>query len=75
MMKREKEEPMDNKMWAKGWKNNASKTAEAVILLDLITTLRKSHDINQGEVEICMKNREIWKRIEAQQKLPIIKNN
>ena len=42
-MKREKEEPMNHGMSAKDWGFNASKEAEAVVLLCLITTLRKNY--------------------------------
>ena len=44
-------------MHAKDWGYNESKTAVAVKLLDLITTLgKKLHNINQWEIDIHMDN-------------------
>ena len=49
---------------AKEWNFNTSKTAEAVILLDLIATLRaKAKNTNQGKVKVHMDNKDIGKRI------------
>ena len=45
---REKEELMSHEMYAKDWNFNASKIVEAVILFDLIATLRmKSRNKNK----------------------------
>ena len=64
MMAREKEELMSHEVCAKEWNFNTSKTAEAVILLGLIATLRaKVRNTNQGKVDVHMDNKEIWKRI------------
>ena len=62
-MTREKEEVISHKMHAKDWKLNTSKTAEAVILLDLVATLRmKSRKTNQGKGDVYMNNKETWIR-------------
>ena len=42
-MTREKEELMNREIRANDWGFNDSKTAEAVVLLYLIQTLRKNH--------------------------------
>ena len=56
-MTRENEELMNHKIHENDWGYNTSKTAEAVMILDLITTLRKkSHSINQGGKDIHMGN-------------------
>ena len=48
---------------AKEWNFNTSKTAEAVILLDLIATLRaKAKNTDQGKVEVHVGNKDIGKR-------------
>ena len=70
MMTRENEKIMNHEMREKDWGHDASKTKEAVMLLDLITTLtKKSHSINQGEIDICKDNREIWKIIDSTKKI------
>ena len=49
---------------AKEWNFNTSKTAEAVILLDLIATLRaKAKNTNQGKVEVHTDNKDTGKRV------------
>ena len=58
-----KEELMRHELHAKEWNLNTSKTSEAVILLDLVTTLRaKARNTNQGRVEVHVDNKDIWRR-------------
>ena len=64
IMTRKNEKLLSHKMHAKDWSYNTPKTAEAVILLDLITTLQsRARNANNGKVEIHMDNKEIWRRV------------
>ena len=57
-------------MRAKDWGFNTSKTSEVVTLLDLIVNLRKkSYDINQEKIHICVDNREKQRRIDSTTKV------
>ena len=58
-----KEGLMSHDLHAKEWNLNTLKTLEAVILLDLVATLKsKSRNINQGIVEVHMDNKNTWRR-------------
>ena len=49
---------MSHELNAKEWNLNTTKTAEAVILLDLVATLRaKARNKNQGRAEVHMENK------------------
>ena len=64
IMTRKNEKLLSHEMHAKDWSYNTPKTAEAVILLDLITTLQsRAQNTNNGKVEIHMDNKEIWRRV------------
>ena len=70
MMTREKEELMSYEMRAKCRNFNTLKIAEALLLLDLITTLRmKSCNEDKGKIEFHMDNRETRRRIESTKKV------
>ena len=51
---------MSHTFHAKEWNLDAPKTAEAVILLNLVPTLRaKDKNANQGRLEVHMDNKDI----------------
>ena len=64
IMTRKNKTLLSHEMHAKDWSYSTPKTAEAVILLDLITTLQsRAQNTNNGRVDIHVDNKETWRRV------------
>ena len=59
-MTRGKEASMSRELHTKEWNLNTPKTAEAIIILDLVATIgAKDRNTNKGRVEVYMDNKVI----------------
>ena len=57
-----KEILMEREVFSKEWEINTLRTAEAIILLDMIDTInRKSYDINDADMTVAIDNKAIWR--------------